>query len=391
MALASARDEPQRLRAQLDAERLIALADACCAAEVARRVLVLWLSRLPADLARAPHRRLARAALAPLERADRAQSFVLPSGDIAVAWRGSGAPALQDSLDAVAHLFAGSEEVIADPAALCEVLDLPADAHAIRAIACSSRATRADPQATDAPAAGVPLDTASLTELEITLAQTDMARFVRRRPVCEYDSRGRFQRRWETRYLSVEEIASVLAPGRALQAEPWLFRRLTRTFDRRMLALLAAPAELRDAGPFGLNLNIASILAPEFLRFDAALPVALRGEVTLELLAVDILADLPAFVFARDFAHARGYRLLLRAGSSEVLTLLPPGRLGVDLVRLRWSPTLAEHRPNADLGDPAHLVLGHADTPQALGWGRQHGILLFQGRCVSPTAGRTRR
>ena len=56
-----------------------------------------------------------------------------------------------------------------------------------------------------------------------------------------------------------------------VQKDPWLFRRLTRTLDRRMLSLLASPGRIDVAyGPFALDLNVASLLSPEFLRFDAS-------------------------------------------------------------------------------------------------------------------------
>ncbi len=86
-----------------------------------------------------------------------------------------------------------------------------------------------------------------------------------------------------------------LAPGYDLQAEPWLFRRLTRTLDRRMLALLASPGELAAAGPFSVTLNIASLLGADFLRFDAALPTPLRGRVSVALNPADLVADARSF------------------------------------------------------------------------------------------------
>ena len=64
-----------------------------------------------------------------------------------------------------------------------------------------------------------------------------------------------------------------------MRADPWLFRRLTRTFDRRMLALLASPEELRLAGPLGIDLNVASVLSPAFLRFDGGV----AGGVALDM------------------------------------------------------------------------------------------------------------
>ena len=131
----------------------------------------------------------------------------------------------------------------------------------------------------------------------------------------------------------------MLAPERDLRADRWLFRRLTRTLDRRMLALLAVPGEVRAAGPFGLDLNVASILSPTFLRFDAGLPAALRGQLVLDLSPADVIADPASFLFARDFARARGYRLLLRGITAGLLDAFPLRRTGLDLLQLRWSPS----------------------------------------------------
>ena len=230
-----------------------------------------------------------------------------------------------------------------------------------------------------------PLDPPALAALEAALAQADVASFVRRRQICERLPDGGFRLRWEKRALvGGRDRRDTGARDRAMQADPWLFRRLTRTLDRRMLVLLSAPEELRGAGPFGLNLNVASILSPEFLRFDAVLPGALRGHVVIDLLPADIMADPAAFLFARDFARDRGYRLLLHGITADLLEVFPLRRIGLDLLRLHWSPELARLDPDQALPDAAHTVLSRADTAEALAWGRDQGIVLYQGRAVVP-------
>jgi hypothetical protein len=362
-----------------EAERLIALVHECVAAAVPRRALLLQLSHLPAALARPHHRRLAREALLPLLEADRARAFSLPNGDVAVVWRGDGERPLARSLRDLAALFEGGEGL----RVLCRLLDLPADAAALLEAAETSLID--DPATVDAPASLAPLEPAALAALEASLAHVDMARFVRRRPVCALGPDG-FRPRWERRSIALDELLAVLAPERSVRAVPWLLRRLTRTLDRRMLALLASPGELRGARAFSLKLNVASVLGAAFLHFDAALPAVLRGQVTLELLAADILADLPSYVFARDFARARGYGLALRAVGLESLAVLPPARLGLDRAHLRWSPALLTRDLEAEGADVARLVLSRADSQQAVAWGRVQGIALFQGRAVTPRA-----
>lgn len=363
-----------------DAATLIARVTSSAVSGVARRALVLRLSRLPAGFARPHHLRLARAALDPLRRADRAEAFELPNADTAVLWRGHGGRALQASLAAVAELFAGTGAATPDPAGLCVVLDLPEQAETLLRLARDSHvATPAAP-----PQLGAPLDPAGLAALEAALARADLARFVRRRPVCTPGPDGSFFLCWEKRLLAIGDLEAALAPGRASRADPWLFRRLTRTLERRMLAMLAAPGELAGAAPFALDLNVAGILGPEFLRFDAALPVALRGRVVLDLRAADILADLGAFRFARDFAQARGYRLLLHGGDPDLLDAVPPSRLGVDLLHLRWSPALGAHDGTRLSIEPERVVLAGVDRAEAIAWGRRVGVSRFVGPAVVP-------
>ena len=366
------------------AERLRALVAQSAGAGIPRRALLMRLSQLPAELARPHHLRLARAALDPLTVADRARRFDLPNGDLAIVWRGEAVAALGASLDAVQHLFADQADRLPDPLAFVVSFHLPEEAGALlRAVEESllppgDRAGAGSP----GPAAPAPLDLPALAALEAALARADVARFGRRDPVCELLPQGGFRLRWEKRALSVAEIAVSLLPGRAVRADPWLFRRLTRTLDRRMLALLAAPQELRGAGPLGLNLSVSSILSPEFLRFDANLPAALRGQVVIDLLPADIMTDPATFLFARDFARDRGYRLLLRGITTELLDLFPLRRTGLDLLRLRWSPELVRRGPELMLPDAGNIVLSRADTAEALAWGREQGILLYQGRAT---------
>ncbi len=345
--------------------RLAAFVAECVDTGVVRRLLLVRLSRLPRALARPHHMRLVRDALEPLASANRAQLFHLPRGDIAIAWRGMEDAALARSREAIDRRFEGG--AVASPLILT-VLRLPDDAAALLA---DLDVTDGAPALT--PAGEWPLDPHGLARLEQALAQADIAPLARRERIYALDGPG-FRLAWERRFLSVEDMVAALMPGVEPRADPWLFARLTRTFDRRMLSLLSAPGELRHAGPFSLDLNVASLLSPEFMRFDAGLPHHLRGHVVLDLVAPDILADLAAFGFARDFARQRGYRLGLRGVGAELAPALPAGGLGFDLAYADW----AETPPDPAAMAPAILVLT-ADTHEALAWGRSSGVTLFRG------------
>ncbi|MCX7382320.1 MAG: hypothetical protein NT133_13075, partial [Alphaproteobacteria bacterium] len=347
-----------------DARRLATLVRECANSGIARHVLLLRLSELPEARTRPHHFTLAREALLPLTGAARAQLFQLPNQDLVVVWRGE-TTALRTSLATLEHLFSDDPAFGADPMALASVLALPDDTELILGAVEESLRPRQPPAPPRSP--GLPLDPATLHALERAIAQADMSRFARREPICRPWPEG-FRLAWERRYLSDAELFDTILPERAPRADPWLFRRLTRTLDRRMLALLSASEELRGVPPFSIDLNVGNLIGPEFLRFDANLPAGLRGRVVINLRAEDIVADLATFCFARDFATARGYRLLLEDMVAEQVALLPPDRLGLDLVQLRFTQALAAARLPAALA-PETVVLSRVDGAGAVARG----------------------
>jgi hypothetical protein len=357
----------RRATAGRDAARqLEALVQEAVSTGTARQALLLRLSALPRALARPHHLRLAIEALEPLTDADRARLFVLPNHDAVVIWRGAAQGALAASLDRLETLFAG--EGAAPPSRL---LALPeAAGELLRAAADSLH----PPVPAAPPPPRAPLDEAALLALEAALDRADLTRFARRHPVVRLLPDGTWRLAWDMRHFSLPELAETLAPDRDLAAEPWLLRRLTRTLDQRMMALLASPRELDGAGPFGLSLNIDSILSPGFLRFDAALPPALRGQVVLAVRPEDLAADAPAFAFARGFAQARGYRIMLAPLGAATVAAFPAEASGVDLVELCWSPEL-------DVVPPG-LVLAGVDTLAALEWARGRRVEYVAGKAV---------
>ena len=354
-------------------ERLVALVRSCLSSGAPRQALMLRMDRLPPALSRPHHLRLADTALQPLLQASRAELFHLPGPRWVVVWRGDAEDALLEAVDALDQLLRGSATTLSDLAVLYE---LPEHADLLlEALDDGSAASDAAEAATDFP----PLDPALLTLLEASLAQADVTRFARRRSVWQIGRQGAALI-WEERTLSVRELADGLVPGHDLTAEPWLFRRLTRTLDRRMLALLASPGELQKAGPFAFELNVATLVGADFLRFDANLPLGLRGNVIVSLPPADIIADARTFTFASAFARTRDYRLMLRDGSPELITLLAPAALEFDYLQVPWSDDLPQRAAALSAYvRPEQVVLTNCTSRQALAWGREAGMRYFCG------------
>jgi hypothetical protein len=327
-----------------------------------RRALLLHADRMPPELARGHHQRLARDALAGLARAERAQQFELSRGRLAIVWRSRGDQELDQAMAALDHLLADLPAAhIVPRGQIVSVYDLPDQGEWLLD-------ELADPPV---PAPGAaqparPLDPAFLARLEMALAKADLSPFMRCRKVWRL-SGDSASLAWEERYVAAKELAAGLCPDRRIKADAWLFDRLTRSFDQRLLTLLCGPRDLHAGQPFALHMHIASILSPGFLRFDAALPSSLRGAVILGLTAADILSDPGAYWFAAQFARSRGYRLLLRHATPALLSLLDVGAAALDYVQVKLSPEI-EADPNSlrlMVPNTTHVVLSDADPERA--------------------------
>lgn len=361
----------------------------CSVSGVGRKALLLRTDLLPPRLSRPHHLRLAQEALIPLLDADRACRYELDHARLAISWRGNTPDRLRRALEHLEHLLLDAPLEAPAMPELARLFDLPEDGAALLALASSPSVESRRQRDADArvvpPAPLPPIDPAMLESMEARLTGANVARFARRRAVCRMDT-GSFETAWETRFLSVHELMDELAPGCNPFGDIWLFRRLTRMLDRRMLSLLSTAAELRGAGPFGLDLNVGGVLSAEFLKFDAALPAHLRGHAVLNLTPEDVMADLPAYRFARAFARARGYRILLRGLTPLLLSILDLPSLDLDFVELRWSPGLVGLDPALLRAGTARWVLSRADEAGAIRWGGSVGIGLFGGDAVRPGA-----
>jgi hypothetical protein len=349
-------------------------------ARVHRQALLVQFDQLPPLMQRPHHRRLARAALDPLLDADRSRLHELPGGRLAVSWRGEAADNLRQTMASLNYLLTRAPVATPPIEALARLFHLPQDGPALLA-AVEGRKSAPKPRIVP-PVQLAPLDAATVSRLEANLAQADIERFVRRRPVCAAGVE-RLSLAWDERTLDYDEIAAELAPGRSLTADSFLFRRLSRTLDRRMLALLATAGVLDRASPFAMRLGPESLVSPEFLRFDANLPGRLRGQVVIGFTPGDVVANPADFAFARDFAKARRYKVLLRAVEATMLPVLALSRLELDFVQVTWSSVAMA--ANLDTAG-ARLVVEAVDTGAAVEWAQAHRIPFVQGRAAVPEA-----
>jgi hypothetical protein len=256
------------------------------------------------------------------------------------------------------------------------------------------------------PVEAAPLDLGRYAAIVNTVATVDLARFVRHQPACLITEDRTIVPVFEEVYTSIPDLERALGPGTRLTADRWLFQHMTKALDRRTLQMLTAKnapaaadeqtmaalrARLLGAGNFSINLNVGSVLSPEFQAFDASVSSMIRGTVVLEFHKIDVFADLGSFLYVRDFARKRGYRICLDGLSHLSLPFMDRGDLGVDLMKIYWTNDMPDDRMHirklVEHAGEHRVILCRCDTDQAIEYGRSIGITLFQGKQVDTMMG----
>ena len=118
----------------------------------------------------------------------------------------------------------------------------------------------------------------------------------------------------------------------------------------------------------------------------------------IELQKIDIFGDMGASTCSRDFMRERGYRIRLDGLNHLTLQFIDRDRLGLDLLKLVWSPDMAddlsgqrtaELKEHVDRCGRARIILSRRFR-QAVRW-PSLGITMYQGRHTTACVQRTGR
>ncbi len=360
-----------------------------------RMALVLHLSQLRPPAPRRHHERIARAILQEAAQRREGQLFALRNGDLVLICRmAPDVLVLPEMLGRLLHLD------VPDSAAIVSAWRLEQSADLLLAYATTRLADRTvGPAVQPAPPAAVsPL---ALDTLEAALRQARWPDITHRQTGVLLAASSFPQAGLQPLFRELTVTLAALDPpaeaAGAVSDDPYLAGQFAPRLDAGLLAALAdalgkgGPLDAADplAPRLHLNLAVPSLVSPAFFGF------AQRCRDTGKALGVEITlaaasADPAAFAQARRAAQAAGCTLVLDGVSHLALLLTRPWALRPDLVKLDWSPLLAD-LPRAEqtaleaalqaIG-PARLMLQGADDEAALRWGFAHGIRRFQGRHV---------
>lgn len=362
---------------------LLAMLDQIERAGAVRRCALLHGDRLPRTRGRVPSLRLARATLAPLMRASRAQSFTLGDGRHAVIWRPAAGLAAVEELApiraALCHLLGDDLAGLGDPAmALLSVHDLPREIAALRATLQQPRPP---------PPALAPIPDEHLPALIAALPRADLAPHLRCHAIWQQAPDGRLHHAWDSYAISLPSLCQSLCPGHAPPAAREAIACLDAALAPRLLALLSRGILPGCRRALGIALPHDAVLGPAFLAFESSLPPAMRGRVHITLSARAMLDDPAAFRFALNFCRAAGHSTGIGGLPPSAAGLLDLGAAGAGFAvfSARALPACGRAQSLAALREraaPAHVVLEDVDDAQLLAQARQAGITHLGGAAL---------
>jgi len=362
-----------------------------------RLALHVKLSRLSREHARAHYLQMATDMFSAAIRTLEGQFFTLHNHDLVFVAVSAPFAMLDRIVDRLRSLFS-EDPVLAHKdsgdQSFCTWYRLETDYDALRSAARQwlrdAEQAQVDYSRKDPLAGLTPIQPDLLGRIEHTLEKTDVTNLTRRQIISTIIPGQAPQPIFEELYVSILDLQAAITPGVNWLADPWLFQYLTHTLDKRMMAMLTKNGPPRER-PFSINLNVASVLSPEFRRFDEITSPQVRGRPMIEFSKLDVFADMGAFIFARDFLHERGYRVCLDGLTHLTLPYCNRARLGFDLIKIFWRPEGIEDMQAEMLpavrdivmeAGQARVILCRCENAKALEIGQQLGIVMFQGRHI---------
>ena len=349
------------------------------------------------------HVRIVRKTLEPLTRKYDAGIYEMHNRNLIVLTKGATLNDMEQYIGQVRSLFADDPLFIGgDPAKFSSWYDLAQDYDAMltRARQLNEARKTASGGEQSTPnrlgLGGTAIRPTHLEQIERAIEHADLANLLRRQDVCAVIPGVRPEPMFHELYFSMYNLAQTLLPGHNVTSDDFLFRHLTRVLDRRMLALMMQRELFQMLRAAALNLNVRTVLSAEFMEFDRATNIKDRGSLAIELPALDVINDPNEYLFARDFLKERGYKIVLDGVKYLNLPLIDRDWLGVDFVKVTWTPSLFDDAIGArgealkasvsQIGRE-RVVLCRVDSEDGLKAGEALGITLYQGRLIDGMGG----
>ncbi len=393
-------------------EQLIEQLETLRRSAIGRTAVHVRLSALGDSPYWAVEREIATRILLDWIRPREATAYVLNTGDLIALCKGARSEELRSLTQKLEELFddAPREDAEADETKVCVWYDLSAELNTFitfcDGVLVERRANQlgAAERLEDAAHANArPVTPSAMARLEIALGSSDIDRFVRQQAICRVPPGRPYVPTQFAReiYIRISALEQVMLPDVNLLSDCWLFIHLTTLLDQRILALYLREPDNLVRQPTSLNLRLSTVLSPEFGRLVRLMSDSERRRLTVEMEAVDMMANYEGYLFARSYLNDIGVTLCLDGADETNLPDLIEAGLAADAIKIRWNPASdakALAKPSSDFAravaafGPHRTVLCRCSDARSIEFGHRLGLTRFQGRyldqLLSPVSAR---
>jgi len=226
-----------------------------------------------------------------------------------------------------------------------------------------------------------------LDKLERNLQTMDMFALHSEQNICVIVEKQTPQVVFTKKYISLAEVNNSILPNYDISSDKWLFQRLTKTFDKKLMQALID----YDGFPeqvLSININVSTILTKEFDKFIAKQKTLSDHPLVLEITLFDIISDLNEYYKAYDKIHKLGCKICICKMDIQSLYILNRELMNVDFLKIKWNKVYKSSLSQSDKNrvinaitsqGKMRVVLSDCDTQDALDFGNSVGIVMFQG------------
>jgi hypothetical protein len=331
-------------------DTLLAYLEQVAGGRSGQRALIFRLSRLHRSHRRDKHMPIVANMLQEVMAQYPGRLFALRNGDVVMVCKGITRKAIEETTELLRYLF--NDDPLAregaEQADFCATFDLEvnyaqfiAALEEIRESEAKRRALRPPPVQLAASGETGLLDSARVSALIDAVSRVDLSAMGRRQTVWEMVPGKPPQPRFDEFFFSIDQVRRAIGDNFDLAKDRQLFIYLMRWLDRYMLAnLLRTHANFQR--PLSVNINLATLLSPEFTAFDDQRPTDWRDRIILEVQLADLWSDLPAFLALSEGLKRRGYQRCLDGVLYKALPLINFRRFDVDYVKVVWDDALLQ-------------------------------------------------
>lgn len=227
----------------------------------------------------------------------------------------------------------------------------------------------------------------NLDQIAKMFRSLDVRPLMRHQSAIQILANGKGRLLFREYYVSIGDLAKVVAPGYDLTADRWLFQYLTTILDQRILHMLRSQSMDDLPRTVSVNLNLQTIYSKDFQQFDQFVGNQ-ADRLILEFQPVDVFNDLTLFHESRAMLQGRGYKVLVDGLQTLSLDFYDPSLLQADFYKIAWGDRLGATTTEegvSEMRDLIHsmgadkVIMSHVDSEEAVRFGLQLGIQRFQG------------